>query len=251
MTGWDELAQELDRWEAAGKRAALWWRDDDATAPTPELDRLLALRRRHNLPLALAVIPAEAGPALAERLRGETDITILQHGYAHLNHAPAGAKKCELTDTRPMATMLAELAAGKTRLANWAGFLPVLVPPWNRIAPALVPLLAVEGFRGLSGFGTRGAAPAGLGIGNTHLDPVAWRAGGGFVGLEPMLRVAIEALEARRSGRLDPTEPIGLLTHHRAQVETVWDFVAEYLLRTRGHPGACWLAAREVFGVAA
>ena len=44
MTGWADLDAELDRWKAAGRAATLWWRDDDATRPTPALDRLLALQ---------------------------------------------------------------------------------------------------------------------------------------------------------------------------------------------------------------
>ena len=251
MTGWKELGAELDRWEAAGRRAAFWWRDDDATAPSPALDRLLALRREHRVPLALAVIPTRADRALAERLAGERDIAVLQHGFAHVNHAPAGAKKCELSEVRPPAEMLAELAEGRARLEDWPGFLPVLVPPWNRIAPGLPARLPALGFRGLSGFGARAAAPAGLAIANTHIDPVAWRAGRGFVGLAPALQTAIDALEGRRTGRLDAAEPTGLLTHHAAHAETVWTFVAEFLARTRVHAGARWLAAREVFGVAA
>ena len=68
---WPGLSAELDAWAAAGRTATFWWRDDDATAPTPELGRLLRLAGAHGAPLALAVIPAEAGPALAEALAAE------------------------------------------------------------------------------------------------------------------------------------------------------------------------------------
>ena len=40
---WPDLAVELDRWEEAGRIARLWWRDDDAVASTPRLDRLLQI----------------------------------------------------------------------------------------------------------------------------------------------------------------------------------------------------------------
>lgn len=210
-----------------------------------------AIRRRHDLPLALAVIPASAEHALADRLVQETQVAVLQHGYAHVNHAPAGAKKCELTDARLLAQTLAELAAGRARLTAWAGFLPVLVPPWNRIAPTLVEQLPAHGYRGLSGFGPRAVTPAALLSANTHIDPIAWRGDRGFIGLEPALGAAVAELEGRRTRRLDPTEPTGLLTHHAAHVESVWSFVAEFLTHTRKHPAARWLSARELFGVAA
>lgn len=44
---WDRLAAELDRWDAAGRRATFWWRDDDAVAPTPALDACLKAAVAH------------------------------------------------------------------------------------------------------------------------------------------------------------------------------------------------------------
>ena len=45
MAEWPDLIAELDRWEEAGQVATLWWRDDDAVAPTARLDRLLSIAR--------------------------------------------------------------------------------------------------------------------------------------------------------------------------------------------------------------
>ena len=42
-SGWAVLEAELDLWQAAGRTASFWWRDDDAVAATPALSRLLAL----------------------------------------------------------------------------------------------------------------------------------------------------------------------------------------------------------------
>jgi hypothetical protein len=64
---WCDLVDELDRWEEAGRVAQLWWRDDDAVAPTPALDRLLDVAA--GIPLSLAVIPAEMVRELATALR--------------------------------------------------------------------------------------------------------------------------------------------------------------------------------------
>ena len=44
-TIWEPLAEELERWRLAGRRADFWLRDDDAVEPTAELDRLLGLTR--------------------------------------------------------------------------------------------------------------------------------------------------------------------------------------------------------------
>ncbi|MHA1570570.1 MAG: hypothetical protein ACTSWM_02015, partial [Alphaproteobacteria bacterium] len=102
---WQDLRVELDHWAALGRTVTLWWRDDDAAVPTPELTRLLALQARHNVPLALAVIPHDATDELARQLDRQATLThppaVLQHGYAHQNHAPADEKSMELGSHRP------------------------------------------------------------------------------------------------------------------------------------------------------
>lgn len=251
MSGWAALERELDAWHAAGRTASLWWRDDDAVEPTAALDRLVALGRTHGVPLALAVVPAEARAALVARVDAEPRVTPLQHGYAHKNHAAEGSKNGELGPARPLAVNLGELAQGWQRMGALFGAraLPVLVPPWNRIDPALVPHLAALGFRGLSCFGARQAsAPApGLVQVNSHLDIVAWRAGRGFVGEAKALGELVAHLGARRLGRADPDEPTGLLTHHLVHDEAGWAFVAALLARSVRHPAVRWLEAREAF----
>src|SRR6202007_2325406 len=93
--------------------------------------------------------------------------------------------------------------------------LPVLVPPWNRIDPALVPSLSMIGFQGLSTFGKRAAArPYGLGVVNTHCSPIDWKKGGG---LTQQLHI-LDCLSA--SIHLD--EPVGILTHHLVHDPWIW-----------------------------
>src|SRR5262249_6873395 len=157
LPGWQALADEAARWQDAGRTADLWWRDDDAADDTPSLRRLVALQDDTSAPLALAVVPARATPALADRLAPQPGIDLWQQGYAHMTHAPSREKRMVLAPHRPAMVVLGELGTGwlamERMFSNRA--LPVLVPPWNRIAPALVPTLAEVGFRGLSGFGRR------------------------------------------------------------------------------------------------
>ena len=54
---WSPLDAELERLEAP---LPVWWRDDDAVAVTPGLDRLAGLAADHGWPLHLAIIPAGA-----------------------------------------------------------------------------------------------------------------------------------------------------------------------------------------------
>ncbi len=97
---WQPLLDELDRWSEAGNVATFWWRDDDAIEPTFALDRMLALVNRFQVPLGLAVIPATATPQLADRLRNEKLVEVLQHGYRHKNHANPGERAAEFGPQR-------------------------------------------------------------------------------------------------------------------------------------------------------
>jgi hypothetical protein len=264
---WHRLADELDRW--APGTATFWWRDDDAVAPSPALERLLGLGSQ---PLALAVIPAEMVPELAGYLTGRK-VDVLQHGYAHRNHEPPEAKKAELGAARPAAAVRADLRHGARLLAAAFGAqaLPVLVPPWNRIAEPLIDLLAGDGYRGLSTQGPQppeaalprtkppgaassqtrvsgaGSRQRGILQVNTHVDIVDWRGGRGFIGLEAAIDLAVGHLAARRQGRAAAGEPTGLLTHHLILGDSAFDFMAELLARTAQHPAVQWCSARDIF----
>ncbi len=252
MSGWDALDEELARWREAGREAALWWRDDDAVEATPALDRLLELQRATAAPLALAVVPAQATEALARRLADESGVDVLQHGYAHANHASGTEKKAELGLQRPAMIVLGDLGTGWMALERLFGprALNVLVPPWNRIAPPLVPTLPEIGFRGLSTFGARARAEPVRGLRqiNTHLDLIDWRGGRGFVGLEAALDTLVRALQTSRTST---GEPVGLLSHHLAMDEGAWDFLRSILGRVptmsglRIHPAQGLFASRE------
>jgi hypothetical protein len=254
MTDWGDLDRELDAWGRAGRSATFWWRDDDAIASTPALQRLLDLAATaagQSLPLALAVIPAPADAGLVQALRIAHDVVALQHGYSHGNHAAAGAKKAEFPKDHDPSAALLDLAGGMRRMRELFGdqALPVLVPPWNRIDPTLVGRLTDLGIRGLSTYGPRATETVsrGLAVVNTHVDIVNWRSERRFLGIEGCLRLAIGHLAARREGRVDPDEPTGLLTHHLVHHDDAWSFLAMFLQRTGNHAAARWMEARQLF----
>ena len=251
--GWDALAAELARWAESGRTATFWWRDDDAESASPELDRLIQLAQGFALPASLAVIPASLEGSLVSAVGAEPSLVVLQHGFRHQNHAPPGAKKCELGGERRRNVVLAELAQGRDQLAEafQDRFRPILVPPWNRIDPGLIPLLPEAGYAGLSTSGPRPvvADRAELIQVNTHIDPVDWSRRR-FLGLERALEPAIRHLEARRTGAADAAEPTGLLTHHRVHDADTWAFIEGFLERTLGHRAVRWLGADEAFSTA-
>jgi len=265
--GWRPLIDELDAWAAAGAPVTLWWRDDDATAPTSALDRLMGLAHRFGAPLALAVIPARAEAALAEALAetvaetvaktpADADaISVLQHGYAHKNYAPRGQGlgAWEVGPHRPREQVLDELAQGRARLEGLFGgqFVPVLVPPWNRIDPALVPALPAAGLHGLSAWGPRMAALPAPGVRqvNAHADALRWKKDGArFAGPGKLAGELVGHLAARRTGAADPTEPTGFLTHHLEMTEDAWAGTEALLDLLATHRADIrWLSAAALF----
>ena len=151
LARWSDLAHELDRWAQEGRIATLWWRDDDAAAPSRHLDDLLALAGKVSV--ALAVIPGLADQALAARLGrpAASQARVLQHGWRHVHHA-SGGKKSEFPASRSPEKVADDLAQGRARLSALFGSraLAVLAPPWNRFEDAFLPLLAAGGIRALS-----------------------------------------------------------------------------------------------------
>jgi hypothetical protein len=247
MASWQALRDECARWRDAGRVPELWWRDDDARAPAPALDRLLAMSGRYEVPLALAVIPAEADAAFLAQL--DDAVQVLQHGTDHRNRAAVGEKKSEFTEAEAAEEAMARLGRGRTQLEQLGRehFLPVLAPPWNRLPDALVPRLAAAGYRGLSRYGMRRAATPGLREVNTHVDIVAWRGDRGFIGEAAALEALMQQLVARRSGIVDASEPTGLLTHHAVHDEASWRFIERLLETTRSIAGLRWRSAQELF----
>ncbi len=249
--GWQVLQEELDTWTEAGRVATFWWRDDDATQPSAALERLFRLKSRYQVPLALAVIPGRLDPLLVQGVQAEEGVCVLQHGFNHCNHAGVGEKSMELGLHRPRDQVLSELRDGFSQLASSFGaeFLPVLVPPWNRIAAELLPALPTLGLRGLSTFTPRAARnPApGLRQVNCHADLIDWRGGRRGRDHGALARELAGHLRARREGRADAGEPTGLLTHHLDHDASAWSFVEEFLDRVAAHPGVHWPTSREVF----
>jgi hypothetical protein len=106
------------------------------------------------------------------------------------------------------------------------------------------------GFRGISCYGPRAKASGTLKTVNTHVDIIDWHGSRGFIGTEPALGLLVGHLQARRQGRVDRSEPTGLITHHLVHDAASWDFLARLTERLHGHPAARWIGAPEAFAPA-
>ncbi len=246
---WTPVEEELNRARDAGRTVRFWLRDDDAIGVTEPLERLRDLCAAAGMPVLLAVIPALAEVALGPWIEANPSFTPCQHGYSHTNHAGAGARACELGGGRPQATVLDELVRGRRRLQALFGrrLADILVPPWNRIDPALIPCLPALGFGALSTFGPP-LPMAGWGRRlDCDLDIINWR--GGRVGrsfddlcgkLAPFVGLSRET-----------SPPIGILTHHLAHDARAWAALGEMLERLRTHPAADFADAATYLGLTA
>ena len=242
-----KLIDALNDKAAAGQSVNFWLRDDDAIEPGDILDRLLQLTGKFHVPLTLAVIPAHTGDALAQRLAATSHVSVAVHGWSHTNYAPIDEKKQELGDHRPAHVVLAELSRGFARLSELhrARFVPLLVPPWNRITPDIVTHLSELGFSAVSTFGdesteesTHVATDELFSI-NTQVDIIDWKGSrGGRLAIDLEAEI-IDYLQAGRSS-------IGILSHHLVHDEAAWQFLEQLFKATSDHPGARWLSFTEL-----
>jgi hypothetical protein len=244
MNDWTPLRRELARWQESGRTASLWLRDDDAEAPTPALDSLLAMTAAHGVSVLVAIIPARADPALAERLGRERHVEAAVHGVAHVNHAAEGEKRAELGPARPADDVLAELAAARERLAQLFPVLSgLLVPPWNRIATPVAARIGEAGFAGISAFGWKPVA-AGVRQLNTHVDLIDWKAQGRWRDLDEVIVLLAAALAASR--KTHGHAPVGILSHHLRRTGESDGMLAQLLGETARDPAIRWRSAGEL-----
>jgi hypothetical protein len=251
---WAALHDELDRWGRLGRTARFWWRDDDATADTPQLEHLIRCAR--GAPLAIAVIPGRVQPSLAARLASVPSASVLQHGWKHTNQnagavdgSGAPQRPSEYPPGRPGGEVKDEVALGRRILGELFGAqsLPVFAPPWHGFAEDHLPRLAECGLVAMSRKGPRPAeAAGGLAVSNIHVAVRKIRPPAEAAEDQDLERIC-EHLHGRREGLFDPHEPTGILTHHLKQDAASMDFVARLAGAIFEHPAARWLDARDVF----
>lgn len=234
---WAPVIDVLQRRTSEGKRARFWLRDDDAVEPTAALERLLTLCNNAGIPLVLAVIPEPTGESLAGCLKNTGNVSVVVHGWAHRNHAGPGEKKQELGLHRGAETVLSELKEGLAKLKTLHGerAVPMLVPPWNRIAPPLIPELERSGFEALSTYGPPKAAP--IRIVNCNVDLIDWHG---------TRRCQDHAMLANMiAEQMERMEPVGILGHHLVHDESAWLFLEQLFSLTRSFEVE-WLSGREL-----
>jgi len=152
----DWLMPVHDALDKLADPACLFFRDDDCGWGNDRLLLLLDIFADFDLPVDLAAIPAALNSAFAQKLSRRMAahperLRIHQHGYAHLNHEPAG-KKCEFGPARDYLSQHSDIEKGQRCLAELLGTAPdpIFTPPWNRCTAVTARCLAELGFQMLS-----------------------------------------------------------------------------------------------------
>ncbi len=243
---WQALDDEVALWSAP---PALWLRDDDGTGPTPALNALLDACAGAHVPVCLAAIPAGLDDGFCPWLKQHTAATtVVPHGYAHLNHAPADQKKAEFGDHRAPAAISSDLVEGLSRIQAAFGprSRPIFVPPWNRLGSTTLSSLAAAGYTALSAKGTPENV-TGITVIDIHIDIIDWRGTRGFGGDAPILGALCARLATlRRLGK--EREPTGILTHHAVHDPAAWAFLNTLFARLA--TTARWLSIDDVMASA-
>jgi peptidoglycan/xylan/chitin deacetylase (PgdA/CDA1 family) len=233
VTAWlDPLRAALD---ASDEPVQFFFRDDDAGWDDDALERLLDVFEPHRLPLDVAAIPTAVTPRTVDLLTGRratarNDLTVHQHGYAHVNHEPEG-RTCEFGVSRAPEQQEEDIAAGRALLRERVGDVPsVFTPPWNRCAPWTAEVLARLGFEILS----RDLSAGSAGVEGLLELPVTvdWFAKRRKV---PVDRTGRGELLAAQVGE---PRPVGVILHHAVMTEEDLADLGALLGLVARHPSA-------------
>jgi peptidoglycan/xylan/chitin deacetylase (PgdA/CDA1 family) len=209
VSGWlDPLREVLD---GGDEQVQFFFRDDDAGWDDRALERLLDVFEAHGLPLDVAAIPAAMSTCTVELLlhrsaAGRNDLTVHQHGFAHLNHEPEG-RKCEFGLSRSRQQQTEDVAQGRALLHKLVGDVPaVFTPPWNRCTSWTGEVLRDLGFEVLS----RDLSAGSTGVAGLRELPVTvdWFAKRKKLPVSAGGRGELLAESARG------TRPVGVMLHH-------------------------------------
>jgi len=240
----NDLRLALDRLADDGRRVDFWLRDDDAVEPTEQLAKLATMTDAFSVPATLAVIPEKTGADLASYLDTQPHLDVAVHGWSHRSYAGAGEKKQELGSHRPLPDIVSELKHGFDKMAELHAprFVPMLVPPWNRISQELIEKLPELGFAALSTFGPEKTAP--VAMLNSHVDIMDWHGTRGGRPAADLIAETIALIEAP-----DRAPVIGVLGHHLVHDDSAWHFLDLLFGVTADHPACRWRSARVLLGL--
>jgi hypothetical protein len=238
---WHALKIKIEQLFQENNPPQFWLRDDDAFKDNPKIRSMIEIVTEFEIPLSVSIVPAKLEPTLISLLKGNPLITILQHGYRHINHGKGSGLSGEFQNHRALEIMVEELKNGRKILKESFGdqFYPVFVPPWNQISDAVISKLTDLGFCGVSRFGEE-TRNYNCSIINCQLDLLKWKPEPHFIGEEKSLNILLEALENNNS------PSIGILTHHLDHKPELIEFLRTLFFFTREN-NIPWRSVKSIF----
>ncbi len=153
---WRERLDEAALRMASSGLPPLFFRADDIGAASKAFDSLCRIFRFHQVPLAMAVVPAWLSDARQEKLflAAPMDEDLWhwhQHGWRHMNWQKRG-KRCEFGSDRAADRQNEDILQGRNKMERIFGsyFVPVFTPPWNRFSSTTLRSLIKLNFKGIS-----------------------------------------------------------------------------------------------------
>ncbi|MBR71921.1 MAG: hypothetical protein CMM30_03140 [Rhodospirillaceae bacterium] len=248
---WDDLIYEINSNIDIGLPVEFWWRNDGVYSKSNDLRQLSSLASNEGVPVAISVIPEKMRDDIVFHIKNFDNHFVIQHGYAHKNHAHISEQKNELSLNRPIKDSLKDLSIGFRNLSSEfeCKFLPILVPPWNRLSTQIIPHLNSLGLMGLSCLGGRNFPNPVSNIfqTNTHIDLIDWKGTNRFIGTGAAIAFACKHLSDKRNGKADPFEPTGLLTHHMRMDFSSWAFIGTFIRKTKTISDVQWPSIQDIF----
>ncbi|MHC1724628.1 MAG: polysaccharide deacetylase family protein [Syntrophobacteraceae bacterium] len=230
LPDWRQRLVAVSERLASDRLPPIFFRADDIGAASKAFDALCKLFRYHQVPLALAVVPAWLSEARQERLfhaaRIEESLwSWHQHGWRHVNWQNEG-KKCEFGSDRSPEHQHADILQGRLKMERVFGpyFVPIFTPPWNRFSPSTIRALRKLNFKGIS---AALPLPPGTKIPYGFQNRPAWLDLHTRKGKDPGLD--LDCLLEEFSSLPKMKDPVGIIIHHQRMTPFAFEFLDQML----------------------
>jgi len=225
----------------------LFFRADDIGAGGRAFQALCQLFRGHQIPLAMAVVPAWLTGIRTEQLFAAAPLEESfwgwhQHGWRHVNCQRTGDKS-EFGEQRPAEKQWRDISMGLKKMNEIFGehLVPVFTPPWNRLPTATLKILQELNFRAVSM--TKpfpSSVKPGLGLKNfrIQLDLHTRKAKDGSADFIALL--------GELSHLMTKKEPVGIMLHHQRMPLFAFEFLNELMHLLKHKVGARFLSFTDL-----
>lgn len=239
------LRQALDRRAETGAPVlSFWWRDDDLEIPSLALAEMLTATEDSGIAPGLAAVSGAVKSEAISALDG-TQARVMPHGWRHVNHEPAGAKKSEYGPRRAVEERLAEIDGACNRIAALAGTRALLVftPPWNNIATDLLPHLHRSKAAGVSAYRMPGREPQSASRPrlDTHVDLIDWRGTRQGLSAERLVDLLVPWVKLASVTENPLDSAVGVLSHHLVTRPNDWSAWAPVWRVIASHSASRWV----------